>query len=62
MIIPKFPLTVDVIYMKNMKCKALVFAFWEVKLEFHKIGEPPKSFLAAEYIRNQEFINLHIAY
>ena len=61
MIIPKFPPTVDVIYMKNMICKALTFAFWEVKLKFNINGEPPKPFLAAEYLRNQEFVNLHIA-
>ena len=58
MIIPKFPPTVDVIYMKSMIYKALTFTFWEVKLKLNINGEPPKPFLADEYL---EFINLHIA-
>ena len=51
----KIPLTGDVICMNNI-CKALTFAFLEVKLKFHKNGEPSKPFLAAEYLCNQEFM------
>ena len=58
MIIQKILPTVDVIYMNNVICKALKFTFLEVKLKFNINGEPPKPFLAAEYLHNQEFINL----
>ena len=61
MIIPILPPTVDVIYMKNVICKALEFTFWEFKPKSNINWEPPKPFPAAEYLRNQEFINLHIA-
>ena len=44
---------------EKMICKALAFTFWEVKLKFNIDGEPPRPFLTAEYLHNQEFINLN---